>query len=149
MSERTATTTARVTPLAPWHLAVPILLLAGLLLLPPASGPSQAQESPAAVEEQPATPPARRPLRRLPTYFARVVTAQQREKIYELQAQYQEQLDELLEQVRQIEQQRDKEVFDVLTPEQQEQVKAWTEEARQRRAASRSGASPSPQPSDN
>ena len=116
------------------------LTLAGMLLGTMAILPAvpnlpviQAQESPAATENAPGPQPPRRPRGRLPTYFARVVTAQQRETIYDLQAQYQEQLDELLEQVRKLEQQRDMEVFQVLNPEQQQQVKAWNEEARQRR----------------
>jgi Spy/CpxP family protein refolding chaperone len=129
-----------------WQLTV---LLAALALLPLSSPPVEAQERPAAVADEPAMPPTRRPLRRLPTYFARVVTTQQREKIYELQAQYQEQLDALLDQVRKLEQERDKEVFQVLTPEQQQQVTAWTEEARQRRAASRTGSATTPAPTDN
>jgi len=113
------------------------LLLAAVVLGPPVTQATRAQERPASEEGDAAAPQPRRPRGRLPTYFARVVTAQQREKIYDLQSQYQEQLDTLLEQVRKLEQQRDMEVFDVLTPEQQQQVTAWTEEARQRRAGGR------------
>ena len=118
------------------------LLMLAVVLCPPLIDTAPAQDRPAAEESEGGTLQPRRPRGRLPTYFARVVTAQQRETIYDLQMKYQEQLDVLLEQVQKLEQQRDMEVFDVLSPEQQQQVTAWTEEARQRRAAGR--ASPSP-----
>ena len=113
------------------------LLLAAVILGTPVTQAARAQDRTASEEGETAAPQPQRPRGRLPTYFARVVTAQQREKIYDLQSQYQEQLDTLLAQVRKLEQQRDMEVFDVLTPEQQQQVTAWTEEARQRRAGGR------------
>lgn len=133
-AERVVVTGSRFPRWGKSALAGMLLGTIAILSVVPSFPVVHAQESPAATENAPAPQPPRRPRGRLPTYFARVVTAQQREQIYDLQAQYQEQLDELLEQVRKLEAQRDMEVFQVLTPEQQQQVNAWNEEARQRRA---------------
>src|SRR5688500_152304 len=86
-----------------------------------------AQEAPAAAE----TPKkeAKKPRGRLPLYFAKVVTSEQREKIYGIQATYQEQMDALMEQLSALEQKRDAEVQAVLTPEQQKRVADMLEEA--------------------
>jgi Spy/CpxP family protein refolding chaperone len=72
---------------------------------------------------------------RLPNYFRQVVTPDQREKIYSIQAKYVEQIAVLEKQIADLEAKRDAEVDTILTPEQREKVKALAEEARKRREA--------------
>ncbi len=74
---------------------------------------------------------------RLPMFYSRVVTSEQREQIYAIQRKYQKQIDELTAQLRALQAQRDEEIHAVLTPEQQKQIAAWMEELRQRREAAR------------
>lgn len=78
-----------------------------------------------------------KPRGRLPAYFSSVVTPEQREKIYAIQARYAEELDNLQQQLDMLVVQRDKEVEDVLTPEQKAKVMQMRDDARDRRAASK------------
>jgi len=55
---------------------------------------------------------------RLPPYYAGIVTDQQRDAIYLLQAKYAQQLAAIQEQMDALEKQRDKEIENVLTPQQ-------------------------------
>jgi hypothetical protein len=117
-------------------------LLATSLLLPGLGRWACSQEdrtaTPAAGQE--ANKDRSKPRGRLPLYFSRVVTPEQRDKIYSIQAGYDKQIEDLLAQLRQLEEQRDKEVFEVLTPDQQKQVTALLDEARKRREAGKKGA---------
>lgn len=72
---------------------------------------------------------------RLPAYYGDVITKEQRDKIYSIQASYEEQLAALREQLKALVAKRDAEVEAVLTPEQREQVKKIAEEARAERQA--------------
>jgi KaiC/GvpD/RAD55 family RecA-like ATPase len=74
-----------------------------------------------------------KPRGRLPVYYVRVVTQEQREKIYSLQAKFQTDIDRLLIELKKIERQRDLEVRGVLKPEQQEKVDEWVAEAKAKR----------------
>lgn len=71
---------------------------------------------------------------RLPTYFASVVTQKQREEIYQLQADYQSQLDDLQAQMDALIAERDREIDAVLSAEQLAEVTKKREEAKKRRA---------------
>lgn len=71
----------------------------------------------------------------LPAHHKDVVTKEQREKIYEIQAEYAEKIRALEEQVKQIRAERDKKISDLLTDEQRTQVETRREEARLRRTA--------------
>ncbi|GIW93835.1 MAG: hypothetical protein KatS3mg110_1876 [Pirellulaceae bacterium] len=77
---------------------------------------------------------------RLPMFYSRVVTPEQREQIYAIQRKYQKQIDELTAQLRAVQAQRDEEIHAVLTPEQQKQIATWMEELQKRRAAARAKA---------
>jgi hypothetical protein len=70
---------------------------------------------------------------RLPAYFAAVVSQQQREEIYRIQARVQEQIDKMLQQIADLEKARDEEIDRVLSPEQLEEVKKKRMAAEQRR----------------
>ena len=89
--------------------------------------------------EQTKAAPAKRakPRGRLPVYYSRVVSQDQREQIYGLQAKFQEEIDKLLLQVRKIEEQRDADVRDVLSTDQQKKVDAFVAEAKAKREARR------------
>ncbi len=70
---------------------------------------------------------------RLPAYYARVVSGDQRESVYKIQRSYAPKLQELTKQLQQLRAMRDKEIDAILTPEQLARVKQLREEARQRR----------------
>jgi hypothetical protein len=82
-----------------------------------------------------------KPRGRLPMYYAKVVNQQQREQIYDLQANFDQQIADLMAQVHALEMQRDEEIAGVLTPDQQAQVAEMVDNARKRRAAQRRGSS--------
>lgn len=74
---------------------------------------------------------------RLPNYFSRVIDEEQRQKVYEIQANFNEQIDALQQQIANLTQERDKLAEEVLTPEQLAEVNKMREEARAKRAANR------------
>jgi hypothetical protein len=71
--------------------------------------------------------------RRLPPYYADIVTETQRLKIYALQEEYAEQIDALAAQILALEKKRDLEIEDVLTPAQKERLKQARESAAARK----------------
>ncbi len=75
--------------------------------------------------------------RRLPNYYARVVTDDQREQIYEIQEKHASTIDELQKQLDEAIAARDKEVEAILTPDQLARVKEYEQEAQSRREARR------------
>ena len=86
--------------------------------------------------DKPATQKAetpKKPRGRLPAYYGRVVDAQQRERIYEIQARFNEQIEKLKEQLEELVEQRDSEVEEVLTDEQRDEVDALKRARRARR----------------
>lgn len=119
-------------------------LLLGVCVTWTAVGWAQEESAP------PATPPraeqkeATRPRARLPMYFAKVVTPEQRARILEIQERVDKQVADLLAQVKLLSEQRDKEVRAVLTPEQQQKVDEMVADARKRRMALRGEDSPEP-----
>ena len=83
---------------------------------------------------EPARPSVRRPPRgRLPAYFSAVVSQQQRTRIYEIQKLYNDKVATMRLQIQQLLGQRDKEVDDVLTPDQLAQVALKRQAAETRR----------------
>jgi hypothetical protein len=75
-----------------------------------------------------------REYRRLPPYYAQVIAPYQREKIYAIQAKYEDDVKELQEQIRAILAKRDAEIEQVLFPEQREVLKQLKAEAAAARA---------------
>jgi len=126
------------------------LLLAGLVLPGPGSSgqlslwPFTAaialgQEAPAAVDVKAADVKAAKkraePRGRLPAYFGEVVSADQREKIYDLQSKYLTQIAKLQDEIAKLEETREKDVLAILTPDQLGKVKHLQDEAKAKRAA--------------
>lgn len=70
-------------------------------------------------------------------YFGKVVTQQQREDIYEIQARFAVQIEQLRKQMEELIRKRDAEVEGVLTAEQLAEVKKLKSEAKKRRMAGR------------
>lgn len=88
----------------------------------------------------------KKPRGRLPNYYSKVVTAEQRDTIYKLQGEFNGKIADLQTQIAELTKQRDEEVRNVLTPEQQKQVdelaaaakKAAEERRKQKEAKSNS-----------
>ena len=78
-----------------------------------------------------------KPRGRLPAYYNAVVSPDQRERIYGIQAQYAEQIDKLLERLKMLTAERHAAVKGVLTPQQQAKVAQLRAEAKAKRAAAR------------
>ncbi|MDA7977141.1 MAG: hypothetical protein MPJ50_00045 [Pirellulales bacterium] len=72
-------------------------------------------------------------VRRLPNYFARVVSEDQRKEIYAIQDKHSATIDKLQKQLDEATAARDKEIDAVLSPEQLARVKKYQEEAKARR----------------
>jgi hypothetical protein len=71
---------------------------------------------------------------RLPPYYGQVVTKEQREKIYAVQAKYADQIEKLLEQVDTLEKSQTEEIEAVLSQEQRDQVMKLASEAKSKRS---------------
>ena len=104
-----------------WRARWMAVLAAAVLL---AGGPQAGAQDgkPAAGATQDGQPAPRKPEKkirgRLPAYYSRVVSQEQRTEIYSIQARFKEQMAELHKQLAALAAQRDKEVRGVLTPEQ-------------------------------
>lgn len=109
--------------------------LAGFLVCQLSAAPDVfAQADPAAEASKPAT-------RRLPNYFSKVgLRASQKEAIYNLQSKYDEQIDELIEQLDALRRERDAEIEKLLSEEQRAELKMLREEAMSRKKGSKSSA---------
>ncbi|MFP6752726.1 MAG: hypothetical protein VB855_13685 [Pirellulaceae bacterium] len=106
------------------------LLLVVLVL----SGLAIAQDE----EDRPVTTDQKqaKPIRgRLPAYFSQLVTVEQREEIYSIQARFAEPIAELKKQLKEITDRRDRDVMEVLSAEQQQKLNALKDAARKRREA--------------
>ncbi len=101
-----------------------------------------AQQPPAAAQ-----PPQRAaPRGRLPNFYGNVVTADQRERIYAIQAEFEPRIADLEKQLAALIDERDSAVEGVLTPEQLKQVDDLREAARREREqrAAAPAAAPAP-----
>jgi hypothetical protein len=72
---------------------------------------------------------------RLPTYYAQIVTEDQRQRIYQIQASYDPEIDALQAELDALIAKRDAEIRDVLSPTQQRRLDARIAEAQAKRAA--------------
>ena len=60
--------------------------------------------------------------RRLPAYYAKVITKEQQEQIYKIQDEYRAKMEPLTAQLKALKKERDDKIAAVLTPEQKKQV---------------------------
>ena len=74
-----------------------------------------------------------KPRGRLPAYYSRVVTSEQREQIYGIQAKFAVEMEKLRMQLETLGEQRDAEVRKVLSDEQRAKVASYQAEAKKRR----------------
>jgi len=113
--------------------------MAMVLALPIAAAQDRSSE---ASQDSPTKKKVRaKPRGRLPAYFSRVVTATQRDKIYAIQARFKSQIAKLQAELKRMEEDRDKEVYDVLTDDQKDRVAKFQDAAKKRRAARKTGKS--------
>ena len=113
-----------------------LLTVVGLLFPPPEAVGRGGPVSQATLlqEESETEAKARRGSRRLPLYYARVVSSEQRERIYEIQAEYAEEIELIENELKKKMNERDQAVQAVLSVEQLDEVKRWISEAKKRRA---------------
>ena len=113
-----------------------LLTVVGLLFPPPEAVGRGGPVSQATLlqEESKAESKARRGPRRLPLYYARVVSSEQRERIYEIQAEYAEEIQAIENELKKKMSERDLVIEAVLSVEQLDEVKRWISEAKKRRA---------------
>ena len=113
-----------------------LLTVVGLLFPPPEAVGRGGPVSQATLlqEESETEAKARRGSRRLPLYYARVVSSEQRERIYEIQAEYAEEIEVIENELKKKMNERDQAVQAVLSVEQLDEVKRWISEAKKRRA---------------
>ena len=78
-----------------------------------------------------------KPRGRLPAFYRNVVTPEQREKVYAIQAKYEPQIEKLRAALRSLRDNRDAEIAVLLTAEQKEKVAKLREEARAERLRKR------------
>lgn len=110
-------------------------LLAAACLAWCPSGTLQAQQAPAQPKPEAkaeAVKERAKPRGRLPAYYARVVTPQQRESIYKIQETYAEKLEALRAQLAELEAKMGEEIKAVLSPEQLKKVDEFAAEAKAR-----------------
>jgi hypothetical protein len=76
---------------------------------------------------------AEKKVRRLPAYYSDIVTGEQRQKIYDIQARYQEQISELTQQMLDLVKKQNDEIEAVLSAEQLVQLKKAQEDGAARK----------------
>lgn len=113
-------------------------------LVAPPSVPELAQQDQQQQDESLTTEERLKKFRgRLPNYFGKVVDLEQRDQIYAIQAQFNEQIASLEAEIKKLALERDRQVEGVLTPEQLAEVNRMREDAKARRqsrdAAKKSG----------
>lgn len=72
---------------------------------------------------------------RLPDHYPQVVTPEQREAIYKIQAEYQPRIQALKDQLQALQQEQKEKIAAVLTPEQKKQVEQAADKAKQQKDA--------------
>lgn len=118
---------------------LPALVGAGMPIVRAAEEKPVAKEAKAAPEAKAKKAPAdyRGPL---PFYYGKVVSPDQKEKIYAIQQKYEGELKSLMAKVKELQAARDKEIDGVLSPEQLKRVEELRTEAKTKAAAKTDGA---------
>lgn len=108
------------------------LLLSGLIWSLNSNLPAQDSATETTTDTTPADDDSHR---RLPAYYNDLVTPGQRARIYQIQDEYETQIEQLKQQLREVVSQRDAEVEAVLEPEQRELLTEVKEQSRRLREA--------------
>jgi translation initiation factor 2B subunit (eIF-2B alpha/beta/delta family) len=87
----------------------------------------------AAGDDKAASKTGKKNQRRLPAYYAQVISADQREQIYKIQEKFAPQIKELQDKLQAVRAQRDSALRAVLTPEQQKKLDALVAAAKEKR----------------
>lgn len=118
-------------------LGILFVLIAGAIFWASQDSILRAAQPAATADESDAasnTDAKKKPRGRLPVFYSQVVSGDQREKIYQIQAKYAPEMDELVEKLVELRNQMQEEVQGVLTPEQLARIEELREEAKKRRA---------------
>ncbi len=106
--------------LARWIANIALLATVGWLALEGAWAQEGAAKAPAAAKAE--APGRRARAGQLPPYYREVVSEEQRQKIYAIQAEYNAQIAELEAKVAQLRKERDSKIEALLTPEQKKKI---------------------------
>ena len=100
------------------------LLLATMLVtsIPAQPPPRESASKPSGKPAVSASKDRKKPRGRLPAYYGKVVSDEQRQEIYEIQAEYNEQIEKLKEQLASLTAKRDSEVEQILTDTQRSEI---------------------------
>ena len=111
------------------------------LMIPTADAQSRRQNPRESVEvsEEPEEQAAekKKPRGRLPAYYSKVVTEQQRSDIYEIQARYSGMISDLQQRIDELTDRRGKEIESILSASQVEQLQKLKADAKARRRSAR------------
>ena len=113
------------------------VLVAAALVWAPQNATLQAEQPAATADESDEASDSaarKKPRGRLPVFYSQVVSGDQREEIYQIQARYAPEMDELVEKLVELRNQMQEEIQGVLTPEQVARVQELRDEAKKRRA---------------
>jgi Spy/CpxP family protein refolding chaperone len=110
-------------------------VLVAAFMLPAWIAPVVAQPKADAAKVQPREAKGADLKGRLPTYYAQIVTEDQRQRIYQIQASYDPKIDALKAELDALVAKRDAEIRDVLSPAQQRRLDARIAEAQAKREA--------------
>lgn len=121
--------------LAGWAASIALLAGMGWLGLEGAWGQEGAAKAPAPAKAEASGRRAR--AGQLPPYYRDVVSDEQRQKIYAIQAEYNAQIAELEAKVAQLRRERDAKIEALLTPEQKKQIEDLRAAARTKRDSRR------------
>ncbi len=113
-------------------LGILFVLFVGALLWTPNQTMLGAQQSEETSDKGEATP--KKSKGRLPVFYSQVVSGDQRDEIYAIQAKYASEMDALVDQLVALRNQQQEEIKAVLTPKQVARLKQLREEAKQLRA---------------
>lgn len=108
--------------LARWVASMALLAAVGWLTLEGAWGQEGAAAKAPAAPGKAEAPGRRARTGQLPPYYREVVTEEQRQKIYAIQAEYNSQIAELEAKVAQLRKERDAKIEALLTPEQKKRI---------------------------
>ena len=105
--------------------------VSSVLLIQPVAGQQEsASEKPSTAKSAETTKPLRG---RLPAYFSKIVSEEQRQKIYAIQKEFQTKIRAIQLQLATLKKDRDQEIDSVLTPTQRDQIAAIKAAAKEKR----------------
>ncbi len=110
---------------------------------------AKAAKFPLLAQNEPKATTRKAPAGRVPSGWAKIgLSTEQKKNIYEIQAKYKEQTDDLEKQIEDLKAQRDKELMELLTEEQKEKLKTQSKSGTEKTEKSESTSEESPKSND-